>query len=62
MSGDLESIALAANAVFASSPGFKGCGVRSSEPPVLEFRLASAADALRFKGHLKGHNAGCAPS
>ena len=58
MTLDLESIALGANAAFASSPGFKECAVRSVEPPILEFRLTSEADAKRFKVHLERHNTG----
>jgi hypothetical protein len=58
MTLDLESIALSANAVFATSPGFMCCAVRSCDPPVIEFRLASDVNARRFKGHLEGHNAG----
>ena len=58
MTLDLENIAVSANAAFASSPGFKGCAVRSVEPPILEFRLASEADAKRFKVHLDRHNTG----
>jgi hypothetical protein len=58
MTLELESIALSANAAFASSPGFLGCAVRSRDPPILEFRLASDVDAQRFKMHLEGHNAG----
>lgn len=55
---DLESIAYSANAVFASSPGFIGCAVRSHHPPILEFRLATHIDAERFKVHLERHNSG----
>ena len=58
MTLDLESIALSANAAFASSPGFSGCAIRSRDPPILEFRLATDTDAKRFKVHLERHNTG----
>jgi hypothetical protein len=58
MTRNLERIAHSANAMFASSPGFLGCAVRSQQPPILEFRLATNMDAERFKMHLERHNTG----
>jgi hypothetical protein len=58
MVNNLKSIAHSANAVFASSPGFVGCVVRSREPPVLEFSLATDTDAERFMKHLEAHSTG----
>ena len=55
---NLGRIAKSANAMFASSPGFVGCAVRSHHPPILEFRLATNMDAERFKMHLELHNSG----
>jgi len=55
---NLETIAKSANAVFASSPGFVGCAIRSHDPPVLEFKLATNTDAIRFKAHLELHSTG----
>jgi hypothetical protein len=55
---NLDRIASSANAVFASSPGFVGCVVRSQQPPILEFELATDTDARRFKTHLEIHSAG----
>jgi len=55
---DLERIAKQADAVFASSPGFVGCTVRSHDPPVLEFELETSTDARRFKVHLDAHSRG----
>ena len=51
-------IAESANAIFASSPGFVGCAVRSHDPPILEFQLATNMDAERFKMHLELHSTG----
>ena len=58
MTSELENIASSASAAFATSAGFIGCTVRSHDPPVLEFRLATDTDAQRFKLHLERHNAG----
>jgi hypothetical protein len=58
MTRNLERIAHSANAMFASSPGFLGCAVRSQQPPILEFRLATHMAAERFKMHLERHNTG----
>lgn len=54
----LLSIAGSANAVFASSPGFVACAVRSHDPPILEFRLATNMDAERFRVHLELRSTG----
>ena len=55
---NLVRIAKSANAMFASSPGFVGCAVRSHQPRILEFRLATTMDAERFKTHLELHGTG----
>lgn len=56
MAGELERLANSANAMFASSPGFVRCAVRSYDPPILEFVLATNKDAERFKLHLELHS------
>jgi hypothetical protein len=53
----LDRIARSASMMFASSPGFVRCAVRSHDPPVLEFVLATHKDAERFKTHLDLHSA-----
>ncbi len=58
MSSSLERIARSASVMFASSPGFVGCAVRSLDPPILQFELANNRDAERFKTHLELHSAG----
>ena len=58
MTRKLKSIANWANAMFASSPGFVGCTVRSHDPPILEFKLVTNVDAERFKTHLELHSTG----
>ncbi len=58
MTGNLERIAHSARVMFASSPGFVGCAVRSLDPPILEFELATNKDAERFKAHLELHSTG----
>lgn len=58
MTSKLKGIANSANAMFASSPGFVGCAVRSQDPPILEFKLATTIDAERFKIHLEVHSTG----
>ena len=56
--GSLESIAAAATAMFASSPGFVGCTVLSRDPPILEFELTNEEAAQRFKAHLEAQSTG----
>ena len=58
MANNLKSIAHSANAIFARSPGFVGCVVRSHDPPVLEFSLATDTDAEQFMKHLEAHSTG----
>ena len=58
MNSILKSIAESASATFASSPGFLDCGVRSHDPPILEFKLVTNMDAERFKMHLERHSTG----
>ena len=58
MTSKLENIANSANAIFASSPGFVGCVVRSHDPPILEFKLVTNMDAERFRIHLELHSTG----
>ena len=55
---NLERIANSANAMFANSPGFVRCTVRSHDPPILEFKLVTKLVAARFKTHLELHSAG----
>jgi len=58
MTNSLRGIANTANAMFASSPGFVSCAIRSHNPPVLEFELATSTDAERFRMHLEVHSTG----
>jgi hypothetical protein len=50
---ELDALADSANAAFGPAEGYVGCLVRSYEPPILSFELASSVDAEAFKAHLE---------
>jgi len=56
MTRKLENTVNWAKAMFASSPGFVSCAVRSDAPPILEFKFATKLAAERFKVHLELHS------
>jgi hypothetical protein len=50
---ELNALADSANGAFGPAEGYLGCLVRSYDPPILSFELASSADAGAFKSHLE---------